>query len=353
LNASIEAMCSSLHIEAEKLYDGILEGIDDIIGVYKPDNSLLFYNKAGYKFFNTSPEEIIGKKCYHMLCREHRCTQCTTLLALEKGGMVRLEKFIPELNKYMECTANPVYSDEGELILIVEQLRDITEEKSDLKKAANIQKQRLEIAFPIVEYGQLKSIYQPAMDISGDFYHLCKIGSNCVIGLLGDVSGKGISAALSISAVKVLFYEAANHLTEPAEILSYINNKLINHFSDDYVAACCFKLDFENWSMDVACAAINEFRTIKQDTENKHEIPGLFLGMFKDTIFEQRKYAIDSGDKLIFYTDGLQLLEDKGQITIDELYKMDEEAANLKVKNLLKNIEGTKDDCTLLTIKIL
>ena len=43
--------------------------------------------------------------------------------------MIRTEKYVPEFNKFMECTCNPVLDDSGEVIFVVEQLRDITEKK--------------------------------------------------------------------------------------------------------------------------------------------------------------------------------------------------------------------------------
>ncbi|MDF2841214.1 MAG: putative sensor protein, partial [Clostridia bacterium] len=72
LESSLISICNNLDLDVEKLFNGILEGIHDIIGVYKPDNTLLFYNKSGYEFFQTTPEMVFGKKCFHMLNRDSR-----------------------------------------------------------------------------------------------------------------------------------------------------------------------------------------------------------------------------------------------------------------------------------------
>lgn len=47
-----------------KIFDAVLKGITDIIGVYKPDGTIMFYNEVGYEFFKKTPSQIEGKKCY-------------------------------------------------------------------------------------------------------------------------------------------------------------------------------------------------------------------------------------------------------------------------------------------------
>jgi serine phosphatase RsbU (regulator of sigma subunit) len=320
--------------------------------VYKPDNTILFYNKSGYEFFNTTQEKVAGKRCFHMLNRENRCNVCTTQMALEKGSMVRIEKYIPEIKKYMECTANPVFDDDGKLILIIEQLRDITEERLEVERAASIQRHRLSMVFPLPEFAEMRAIYVPAKDISGDFYHVHKIDEHCVVGLIGDVSGKGISAALSISAMKVLFYEALQYCKHPSDVLSYMNNKVADHFPEDYVAACCFKLNFKDKSLSVSCAAISEFM-IKNDNQLKRfELPGPFLGMFKNTDFEQRVFRIFSDSKLYFYTDGFQMLVDQGLFNEDDLQNIETDKMSSKINSFLAAADSLKDDCTLISIEM-
>jgi PAS domain S-box-containing protein len=352
LNNSIISICNSINLDIDKLLNGILEGINDIIGVYKPDNTILFYNKSGYEFFNTTQEKVVGKRCFHMLNRENRCNVCTTQMALEKGSIVRIEKYIPEIRKYMECTANPVFDDDGKLILIIEQLRDITEEKLELERAASIQRQRLSMVFPLPEFAAMEAVYVPAKAISGDFYHVHKVDEHCIVGLIGDVSGKGISAALSISAMKVLFYEALQYYKDPSEVLSYMNNKVAHHFPEDYVAACCFKLDFKNKSLCVSCAAINEFMIMNHNQLKKIELPGPFLGMFENIGFEQREFAILNDSKLYFYTDGFQMLTEQDLFSENDLQGIALDKVSAKLNSFLAASGSLKDDCTLISIEM-
>jgi PAS domain S-box-containing protein len=352
LESKISSICNSMNIQIDKLLNGVLEGINDIIAVYKPDNTILFYNKSGYEFFKTTPEQALGKRCYNMLCRESKCDVCTTRLAMEKGKMVKVEKYIPELRKYMECTANPVFDENGKLMLIIEQLHDITEEKQELERAAMLQKQRLKYEFPLPQYAAMSSVYIPAKDISGDFYHIHKIDDSSIIGLLGDVSGKGISAALSISAMKVLFYESLQYYNEPMDLINYMNNKITQHFPDEYIAVVCFKLDFKEKLLKVVSAGINEF-VIKADNKlNRLEIPGPFLGMFANTEFEESVFALKKDSKLYLYSDGFRLLIEQGFFREQDLNELAFDEVSKRVERALQQPSIIKDDCTLISIDI-
>lgn len=128
-NFNYEEIINAHNLDNSLILKGILGGIKDIIGVYLPNGSIIFYNKAGYEFYNTTQKEIAGKKCFDMLGRTCRCEYCTTEMAIRYKKLVRIEKFFPELDLYMECTCNPIVNNCGEVVLVIEQLRDITEKK--------------------------------------------------------------------------------------------------------------------------------------------------------------------------------------------------------------------------------
>lgn len=80
-----------------------------------------------------------------------------------------------------------------------------------------------------------------------------------MLGIIGDVAGKGISAALSISALRVMFMDSLHSGREPERILQDLNRKAIEHMGEDYIAGCCFHLDFGKGVLKAAGAGINEF----------------------------------------------------------------------------------------------
>ncbi len=459
-------------LEYSRLLEGILKGIPDIIGVYNPDQSVIMYNQAGYEFYGKKPEEAVGKSCYELCGRSCRCEICTTEKVMKEKKLVRYEKYIPELGKYMECSGNPVFGDDGSIVYIIEQLRDITERKQvemalqesekqyrslvelspdailvfdaeahiilanhsaevlfqsaasgltgkslfefihpayhdiarkrmsmvvkdaavtrpleyrlilpngsaayaeisstpfeykgaqavqsvirditlkkmEMEKAAAIQKQRLMTHFPIPERAEMQTVYLPAKHVSGDFFELYRSGPDTVTGIIGDVSGKGITAALSVSAMRVLFYEAASLSKDPVAVLHQLNREAMRHFKEEYIAACCFCIDFSSQEITAAGAGINEFMFFS-GTEGwqRKFIRGPFLGMFGNNWFEQLKLCFRPGDKLFLYTDGLEQLFFDETAALAIHGEMDMEIYKNAIQEQLQNEPELWDDCT-------
>ncbi len=120
--------------EQNKLLEGVIDGIPDIIGIQKPDHTIIRYNQAGYEFFDRAPEEIKGKKCYELLGREEECEKCATRKALKSKKLEEVEKYLPKRDIYIKARSNPILDEEGNVTKIIEQLQDITERKNREKK---------------------------------------------------------------------------------------------------------------------------------------------------------------------------------------------------------------------------
>lgn len=231
---------------------------------------------------------------------------------------------------------------------------DVTERKKELDRAARIQKKRLTTQFPIKEKGKLEVLYKPASFISGDLFHFYRLNEHTVIGLLADVMGKGVTAALSNSAVKVLFYEIAARVKDPLKIIEALNKETPEFLEDEYIAACCFAFDFLENTCQVVCAGISSFSVKLNGRYYLEEtLPGSFLGMFKDSVFESKIYKFKTGDVFYFYTDGLEELLDKSWVK----NKFTSFTNINKQKKFLESVtfdnEDVKDDLTWLAIEIL
>ena len=116
-------------IQANNIIEGMLDGIHDIVGLQLPDHTIVRYNKAGYESLGLSLSEIAGKKCYELIGRDVPCVPCATSEAIARGEAYTVQKYIPELDKYLECTSNPILNADGTPELVVELLHDITVQK--------------------------------------------------------------------------------------------------------------------------------------------------------------------------------------------------------------------------------
>lgn len=144
------------------LLESVLDSIPDVIGIQHPDHRIIRYNRAGYEFLHVGPEDIAGKKCYELIGRDTPCRPCATSLARERKQPARVEKHLPEAGIWLDCRSYPVLDKDGELLYIVEHLRDIT----DLKAARQrVREAELELA----QSEKMRAIGQLAGGIAHDF----------------------------------------------------------------------------------------------------------------------------------------------------------------------------------------
>ncbi len=119
--------------EKSRLLQTVLDGIPDIVGVMTVDHSIMLYNKAGLEYFNMSPEQLAGKKCYEIIGRKYLCDVCATDSAIRQERPICLEKYIPEIDTWFEVRAIPVMDGENRIVMVVETLRDIADRKRSEK----------------------------------------------------------------------------------------------------------------------------------------------------------------------------------------------------------------------------
>jgi diguanylate cyclase (GGDEF)-like protein/PAS domain S-box-containing protein len=166
-----------------RLLEGIINGIEDILAIQYPDHSIERYNQAGYKALNLSPEEIKNKKCYELIGRNSECDQCATRMAIKSGKYEVIEKYVPEMGAYLECRSNPVIDDKGKIIYIVEQLRDITKQV-EAAKALRESEERYRLLFEYSPLGVLQTDKEGVIiDCNENFVRIMGSSQDKIIGI--------------------------------------------------------------------------------------------------------------------------------------------------------------------------
>ncbi|WP_407355984.1 PAS domain S-box protein [Methanolobus sp. WCC5] len=127
--------------ETSNVLEAMLDQLQDAVAFQNPDLTIMRYNKAGYELLNISPEEVMGQKCYELIGRGEECKDCQTKKALKSRKIETADRYVPELDKYIRATSNPILDEDGEIIFIVEQLQDITEHKQ--AEEESIQREKL------------------------------------------------------------------------------------------------------------------------------------------------------------------------------------------------------------------
>ncbi|WP_291322613.1 PAS domain S-box protein [Desulfonatronospira sp.] len=116
-------------IAGKRLLEGIIDGVSDVLSIQYPDLSIERYNQAGYDLLGMTPEQVKGNKCFELIGRNRQCEECATIKAVKTGRLEEVEKYSPELGIYLNCRSNPIMDEGGNVVRIIQQLRDITEQK--------------------------------------------------------------------------------------------------------------------------------------------------------------------------------------------------------------------------------
>jgi len=111
------------------LLNTVLDAIPDVIGVQDMDHKIIRYNQSGYQFLGMNPPEVHGKRCYELIGNKVPCHICATTEVYATRKPAQEEKYVEEIDKWLDVRAYPVFDEEGNLYRIIEHLRDISKEK--------------------------------------------------------------------------------------------------------------------------------------------------------------------------------------------------------------------------------
>ena len=158
----------------------------------------------------------------------------------------------------------------------------------------------------------------PSQRIDGDFYVFFKHPDRRFDVIVGDVMGKGVPAALLGAATKSHFIEALSHLTalskndklpEPKEIVTLAHAQIARHLInlENFVTLCYARLDLNSHKLDLVDCGHTGIIHLHSKTGLCEVVHGdnLPLGIREGEIFNQISVPFESGDLLLFYSDGV------------------------------------------------
>jgi sigma-B regulation protein RsbU (phosphoserine phosphatase) len=244
--------------------------------------------------------------------------------------------------------------------------------KDELEIARAIQFSLYPVSNPDLQHLDLASHFQPAQDVGGDYYDYAVDGNRKFTVILGDVSGKGIPAALYAMKLQALFELLGKAELGPKEMLVSMNDVISERIERNYfITAVVGVIDFQDRRLVLARAGHNHPLLFSARTgESRWLKPsGIGIGMKKkptfDGLLEELRVPLSPGDVLVFYTDGITeamnpLKEPFGYARLEALLT---ECAHLPAdrikEELLKRLdrfrggEAFGDDVTLVVTKII
>jgi hypothetical protein len=150
--------------------------------------------------------------------------------------------------------------------------------------------------------------YMPAYAVGGDFYDFVDLGNGRVMGVIGDVSGKGVTAALTMGRVSADIRRLATEVSGPAELLERLNHTLSVRMQDDrFVTALCVLLDVPNkkWVFANAGHVLPLLRRSTGVVSRVAYSSGPPLGIVAHAQYREETISVAAKDILLLATDGV------------------------------------------------
>ncbi len=240
--------------------------------------------------------------------------------------------------------------------------------ESELKIAHTIQMSFLPKRFPPFPEKPEFDIYAtliPAKEVGGDLYDFFLIDDEHLFFSIGDVSGKGVPAALFMAVTKTLMKGIAGDHRIPSDILIRTNHELcIDNDAMMFCTVFCGVFNFVTGDMVYASAGHNPPLVIppEGDPQWLHVIPEVMLGVVANADYTTQRITLKPGSRLVLYTDGITEAMDAGKnlYSNDRLEQALRTAANAGAQKLVEHIilsvrefvgaEAQSDDITVLAL---
>jgi len=239
-----------------------------------------------------------------------------------------------------------------------------------LKLAHDIQMSMLPKTFPPFPERRDLDIFAaitPAKKVGGDFYDFFFLDENRLCFAIGDVSGKGVPAALFMAVVKTLFKAIAGRVQNPAEILSTVNREICrDNDSQMFTTLFCGILDTRTGEIRYSNGGHNPpYHLSRAGVQQVPKTGGRVLGLLEETTYAGSRLVLGPGETLLLYTDGVTEALDPAEQFFSErrlesiLTQINFASAREQIEHLTREITlfaaGAEqaDDITTLAIRFL
>jgi serine phosphatase RsbU (regulator of sigma subunit)/type II secretory pathway pseudopilin PulG len=178
--------------------------------------------------------------------------------------------------------------------------------EQEMSSAHYVQQSLLPEEIPAIEGWQIEPFYCPARQVGGDLYDFLHLPDGRIGIVIGDVSGKGMSAALIMATTCAMIRAAAPTVSSPGQVLALVNNLMQGHISPRMFVTCFYGiLDPASGRMCFANAGHDIPYLSRGGEIVELRAAGMPLGLLPEQIYPEQEVLIDKHDALLFYTDGL------------------------------------------------
>src|SRR5215204_4785513 len=181
--------------------------------------------------------------------------------------------------------------------------------EQELRVARLIQQTLLPKHVPDLPGYQLAAYYQPAREVGGDFYDFLEFDDGQLGLVVGDVTDKGVPAAIVMATTRTLLRASAQRLDSPGAVLKRVNDVLVPDIPPNMFVTCLYAiLDPRSGRLRYANAGQDlPYQRHKGRAGDATELraTGMPLGLLPGMFYEEKETVLEAGDSVLFYTDGL------------------------------------------------
>jgi hypothetical protein len=216
----------------------------------------------------------------------------------------------------------------------------------EYQNAREVQQVLVPDALPAVPGFNLASAYKPAREVGGDFFQILPMESGGALVVIGDVSGKGMPAAMTVSLLVGTVRTLAHYTQSPGEILTAMNLRMLNRSAGGFTTCLVVRVD-EDGKLTIANAGH------LAPYLNGHELAvhgGMPLGLEPTRSYAESTFMLHADEQLTMLTDGVVEARNRH----GELYGFERTAEIAThsadaIANVARNF-GQEDDITVLTL---
>jgi phosphoserine phosphatase RsbU/P len=224
----------------------------------------------------------------------------------------------------------------------------------------------LPLGKPAIAGLEIAGMMQPAKGLSGDYYDYIPIDAHTIQIVIADVSGKGVSAALLMSATAAATQLEANHERNMLEIVGRLNTGILSvSDGEHYVTLLLAEIDAHKRTLHYVNCGHNPALLFRSETGRVTRLDSSCapIGISAEEICDLASADLGAGDVLVFYTDGVTeaqnaLGEEFGTERLSVLLEL---GSDLSAESLMSTIfsnasgfcnqVGFADDVTILVVK--
>src|SRR5215204_4730085 len=180
--------------------------------------------------------------------------------------------------------------------------------EQELRVARLIQQTLLPKHVPDRPGYEVAAYYQPAREVGGDFYDFLDLDDGRLGLVVGDVTDKGVPAALVMATTRTMLRASAQRLDSPGEVLKRVNDVIVPDIPPNMFITCLYAiLDLETGRLQFANAGhdLPYRRSSSAGGAEELRATGMPLGLLPGMSYEEKEIVLEKGEGVLFYSDGL------------------------------------------------